>query len=154
MRILTTIHLNDIQKEVLAKTKAAPTPQVAFEEIAGKPERIDDNFASARDALVDLGLLTQGEGALEVTDEGLEVMKDENIVDDMGNFTEEGDELVGRERGKEPAVTQQGGEEGAGMTPGLPAEPQAGGTGFPMEGLELIREMQDRAKILALSTKR
>lgn len=146
--------MNDIQKEVLAKVKAAPTPQVAFEEIAGKPERIDDNFASARDSLTELGLLEQGEGTLEVTDKGLEIMKDENIIDDMGDFTEEGDDLVGKERGKEPAVTQQGAEGGAGMTPGLGPEAQGAEGGLPMEGLDLIREMQERAKILALSTKR
>jgi len=160
MRILTTIHLNDIQKEVLAKTKAAPTPQVAFEEISGKPEQIDDNFAAAKDALVDMGLLTQSDDTLEVTERGIQVMKDENLIDDMGEFTEDGNELVGKERGREPSPEEIAGgpEGGAALGAAGPGAGQGaiGGEagGFPMEGFELIRELQDRARILDLSTRR
>lgn len=124
-RILTTIHLSDIQKEVMAKVKTAPTEQVAWEEISNTASEIDQNFAAARDMLGDLGLLTIGDGELSVTDKGEEVMKDENLVDEMGELTDEGLALADTERGEHPPE---------------------GIEGFPTESLSLLRTIHEDAK--------
>lgn len=115
-RILTTLHLSDIQKEVLAKTKAAPNPQLAWEEVTGAKEATDDNFAAARDTLGNLGLLTVGDGTLEVTDKGLEVMKDAGLTDETGELTDEGQQLAAGDQ-EQPAMPppDEGGEMDMGM---------------------------------------
>ncbi len=106
-RILTTIHLSDIQKEVLAKVKAAQSPQMAWETIQRSSANIDNNFAAARDVLGNLGLLKVGEDEIEVTDKGLEVMNDENLTDEMGEMTDEGRQLADIDRSEKPAPAGQ-----------------------------------------------
>lgn len=93
-RILTTLHLSDIQKQVLAKVKASPNPQIAWEEISSAANDVDENYAAARDILADLGLLQVGEGTIDLTDKGLQSLKDANLVDDMGELTDEGTKLA------------------------------------------------------------
>lgn len=141
-RILTTVHLSDLQKEVLAKVHAAPTPQVAWEEISGAAAIVDDNLAAARDVLGNLGLMVVGDGTLEVTPNGEEVMKDENLIDDMGELTEQGQELAGINR--DAGEQKPGGEE-------QPApEPEMGGEedlGLPMESLTLLRSIHEDAEV-------
>ena len=112
-RILSTIHLSDIQKEVLAKVKAAPNSHMAWEVIQNTESSIDDNFAGARDALADLGLLDVQDGTVEITQLGQEQMTKENITDETGELTDSGNELAGQDRNeiKDPAA-QQGGDMG------------------------------------------
>ena len=153
-RVLTTLHLSDIQKEVLCKVKASANPQLAWEEISGAADTVDDNFATSRDLLGNLGLLTVGDGTLEVAEQGEQVMKDENLTDESGELTEEGRALADIPRGEgekqEQAAAQApapGGEEDMGM--GMP--PEGGGEeemGLPLESLKLIRSLQDEAELV------
>lgn len=138
-RILTTIHLSDIQQEVLAKVKAAPTPHVAWSTIAVSAEAFDQNFAAARDVLGNLGLLNVGDGTLEITDKGLEVMNDENLTDEMGELTDQGRALADIPRDEAP--TQQN-------VPSAeqPASDQELG-GLPMESMTLVRAINENANL-------
>jgi hypothetical protein len=85
--MLNSVRLNDNQKRVIAKIVAAPTPKVAAEEISNGV-----NITQARDALVDLGLVmfTLNDHA-ELTDKGQQVAQEENLVDDGGQLTPEGE---------------------------------------------------------------
>lgn len=78
------------QKTVLCKTKAAPTPQVAAREISR-----GQNLLAARDMLVRLGLLTVEDNEANVTAEGEEVMRNQNLLDENGELTPEGAKLAG-----------------------------------------------------------
>lgn len=139
-RILTTIHLSDIQKETLAKVKAAASPEMAWETIYKGPDDTDNNMAGARDVLGDLGLLTIGEGTIELTSKGEDVMRGANLLDDMGELTDEGRELAGRGTDEKstaappPATPPMGGAEG-----GLPPLDQ--NNPFPMESLQLFNSV-------------
>ncbi len=73
------------QKIVLSKTKAAATPQVAASEISK-----DRHLVTARNMLVRLGLLALGDNKAIVTQQGEEVMKAQNLIDETGSLTPEG----------------------------------------------------------------
>jgi hypothetical protein len=124
-RILTTIHLSDIQKEVLAKVFASPTPHVAWSELLDVSSEIESNVSSARDTLGNLGLLYVGDGELKVTDRGREVMREENLIDEIGELTEDGQRYASIDR----------------QAPKSPSQ------GLPMESLQLIRSIHDQATL-------
>ncbi len=104
-RIITTLHLSDIQKEVLAKIKAAQNPHMAFEVIQSVNSDIDNNFVSARDTLGNLGLLYVADGELEITEKGEEEMTRENLTDETGALTEFGQQLATIDRSEKPALS-------------------------------------------------
>ena len=102
MKVLPTVTLTSNQKRVLAKIFASPTPKVAGEEIAG-----DENLAAARDQLGKLGAIEFISGEASVTEKGEQLAKDENIVDDAGQLTPDGEQLAhttagGKEEKDEP----------------------------------------------------
>lgn len=148
-RILTTIHLSDLQKEVLSKVMAAPNAHVAWSELLDSAESIDDNIAAARDVLGNLGLLKVGDGVLEVTDKGIEVMTDENLIDETGQLTELGRQLaqIDRDQPQQPGTQYS-------TPPGDTADvpPPPGGNeelgGLPMESLSLLRTINEQAEIV------
>lgn len=137
-RVLTTLHLSDVQKEVLAKVKAAPTPHVAWSDVIAADRYWDGNFASARDTLGNLGLLEVGDGELELTDKGTEVMKDENLVDETGELSQQGKELASIDREAKP---EQPEAMPNGAEPDVMAQDDAE---FPMESLKLIRQINEK----------
>jgi len=143
--IITTVHLTDIQKEVLCKISASPTPQVAYETLSQVPSSVSDNYATARDTLEHIGLISVLEGTVEVTDKGREVMRDENLIDDTDELTELGQQLAdaNTEKAKEQPPQQSASPEG--MAPGglPPMEDQMGGMG--LESLQLMRAINARA---------
>lgn len=77
------------QKAVLSKTVAAATPQVAASEISK-----DQHLLTSRDMLVKLGLLTVQDNQAEVTPQGIEIMRNQNLLDDAGNLTPEGEKYA------------------------------------------------------------
>lgn len=143
-RILTTVHLSDIQKEIMAKVKVAPTEQVAWEEISKAASDIDQNFASARDMLGNLGLLYVGDGELSVTDKGEKVMQDENLVDETGELTDDGLALADIERAERPEQPEAppNGLE----LPGDEVPPPEGIEDFPAESFQLLRAVNEDVK--------
>jgi len=84
-RVLSTVHLSDMQSVVLSKIIAAATPQTAFETINN-----GRNLVGARDELQRLGLITVMNGTASVTDKGQQVMQAENLVSDTGELTDRG----------------------------------------------------------------
>ena len=89
MKVLDTVKLSDTQKRVLAKVIAAPTPRLAAEELSG-----DVNLVAARDMLLDLGLLQIVQGHASLTDKGRHVAREENIADESGGLTADGEEFA------------------------------------------------------------
>jgi hypothetical protein len=73
-RVLTTIHLTDTQKKILALIDQAPSDAAA-----GMAVSTDRQVAANRDTLVDLGLITYSDGRATITDKGREIMSDENV---------------------------------------------------------------------------
>ena len=88
--------LSIAQKTVLTKTLSAPTEKVAGEEISKNPKLV-----TARDMLTQYGLLDydKSTGKAKVTDKGLEIMKEENLIDEMDELTPEGEKFAFPEEG-------------------------------------------------------
>ncbi len=84
-RVATIISPTNTQKAVLTKIKSAPTPEVAATEISK-----GNHLLTARDMLVKLNLITVDNNKAEITSQGEDVMKNQNLVDDMGELTDEG----------------------------------------------------------------
>lgn len=139
-----TIHLSDTQKSVLATVKAAPTPQLGFEALMKSPEDIDDNVTAARDTLADLGLITLGDGTIELTDEGEQVMQDENLTDETGELTPDGQALVITDKETEPATEP---EMGMGMGSDMGGMPPLNMSHtFTFGSLTLLKETHQLSK--------
>lgn len=88
-QILTTIRLSGTQKAVLTKIIASSTEEQAYEQISD-----GRNLVAARDILKKLGLIEFEEGSATVTDTGKQVMKDENLLDDSDQLTDEGQQFA------------------------------------------------------------
>lgn len=89
MKQLDTITLTSNQKRVIAKILAAPTPSVAGEEISG-----DQNLVGARDQLAKIGAIQFIGGEATLTDVGERLAREDNIVDDNGELTSDGEKLA------------------------------------------------------------
>ena len=84
-----TAILNDTQKAVLIITYIAPTPEVAFSNSSAS-----ENLSTARDTLIKLGALTLRNNALELTPRGSSMLKYHNLIDDMGEITEDSQAIL------------------------------------------------------------
>lgn len=86
-QVLTNIRLSHAQKFVLAKlTLPNLTPLTAYEHIStGK------NIVANRDILIKLGMVKVGQNEAEITEKGTQALQNENLIDDMGNLTEQGE---------------------------------------------------------------
>ena len=114
-QILTTIRLSSVQKEVLTKIIAAPSEELAYEQISD-----GRNLVAARDILAKLKLIEFTEGSATVTDSGKKVMKDENLIDDSDQLTPDGEQFVQAQNASDTQKPQAGAE---------PTEPAAGAAG-------------------------
>lgn len=85
IKAVETVRPTDNQKRVLAKILASPTATVAANEMIGS-----QNMIAARDMLMKLGLITVSNGDASVTDRGVRVATEENLIDDSGALTPEG----------------------------------------------------------------
>lgn len=155
-RIIQSVHLSDYQARVMLMAHQAQTPELAFAEYGGVDERIRPNLLTARETLAKIGLLEIGQNSIAVTEKGMEVMKDEYLIDDMGEVTDKGHEILQTEEKEEPTPSDTPGDEMNDMPPGGAemANVSAGGemettpgSGFPAEG-SIFRHINDLAKIL------
>jgi len=90
-KFINSLALTLNQKTVMAKITAAPTEKVAAEDISH-----GTNLVSARDMLVRMGMIEFKEAqSASLTDKGRKLAQDENIVDDSGSLTADGQKLVG-----------------------------------------------------------
>lgn len=102
MRLLTAVHPTDNQKRVLALIANAATPSVAAQSIS-----TDANLVAARNMLMKLGAITFSNGEAEMTDRGTKVATDENIIDQSGQLTPAGQQLVGSDTQGQPKKDQE-----------------------------------------------
>lgn len=154
--ILTTIRLSGVQKSVLAKIVAAATPEVGYEQISN-----GRNFVAARDILKKLGLIDFSEGTASMTEAGNKVMKDENLMDDTGQLTSDGQSYVEAETPNDIKKPQAGTADpladpeamGAEDDLGLDGEEGAGdedpfSLDEPMESISLIQKANKSVRLL------
>lgn len=88
-RVLTNLRLTDHQKAVLTRAKIAQTPRVATDNTSK-----NTSMVAARNQLAKLGLITFDGTNTEVTPQGEQLMKDEALIDDMGELTQAGTEVA------------------------------------------------------------
>lgn len=79
------------QKCVLAAIYAAPTPELAYDAMTGS-----DNVSEAGKQLRGMGLIMVDSiaGRAGVTDSGQTMLANNNLIDDIGELTEEGQKCV------------------------------------------------------------
>lgn len=87
----TTSRLTNTQKSVLLSIYTAATPEMAYEAMTGS-----DNVAQAGQQLRSMGLINVDSSGSRagVTDTGQEALTNNNLVDDTGQVTEEGQQMV------------------------------------------------------------
>ncbi len=89
-RVLKNVRLTKHQKAIIAMIVAAPEGIVPDEDISK-----DRNHVAARDTLFKVGLIDKSaDNEYSVTEKGMDVAKEENIVNDMGSLTPEGEKFA------------------------------------------------------------
>jgi hypothetical protein len=88
-RILTNIRLTVHQKAVLTRTKVADSGRIATDNTSKNTQ-----MTTAREQLAKLGLITFNGVETTVTDQGIQLMKDESLIDDAGELTDSGNEVA------------------------------------------------------------
>jgi len=88
-RTLTTVRLTDNQKKVMTMIISSATDKLAAENISTGRQMI-----TARDILVKLKLIEFRDGYAALTQDGEQLMKDSNLIDDMGELTDEGSKFA------------------------------------------------------------
>jgi len=78
-------NLNNNQKGLLISIFSSATPRQAYETSTGTP-----NATSAKNDLLRFGLIAQNDDGLVITQKGNEALLSNNLVDDMGVITDEG----------------------------------------------------------------
>lgn len=85
---LDTVRLTKNQKKVMTRIVSAldgdNPAQAAREASKGR------SMLAARDILISLKLITADDREAAVTEEGEKIMRDQNLIDDMGELTDEG----------------------------------------------------------------
>ena len=88
MHLLNTLRPSLYQKQVIARIIGAATPKLAAAAVTANRTLI-----SARDTLVKLGAVTVMNDTVNLTDKGMQLATDENIVDASGSLTDVGTKL-------------------------------------------------------------
>lgn len=89
-RMVNLTRLTQNQQKVMAKILAAPTPLTAYDEISR-----GESLIAARDILQKLGMIDVDEDkSATITDKGMSILKSMNIVDDMGQLTDAGQNMA------------------------------------------------------------
>lgn len=88
-RVLPAVHLTSHQKGLLVRIFVAPNRTVRDEEISQS-----QNMVGARYLLMKLNLIHNQNGQIGLTKSGIQIMRDENIIDGSGNLTETGKQYI------------------------------------------------------------
>lgn len=155
-RIIQSIHLSEYQARVMLVVQQAESPELAFVELGNQDPRIEQNLLGARDALSKIGLIEMTDSSLTVTEQGEQVMRDEFLIDESGQPTEKGNEILQRNTDEKPPEEQGPADtppEDMGAGGGAMAPPSTGGEmetsqgdGFPAEG-SIFRHIHDLSKL-------
>ena len=88
-RILTNIRLTDHQKAVLTRVKIAQSPRIATDNT-----KKNTSMDAAREQMIRLGLIAFDGTNTTITPQGEQLLKDESLIDDMGELTPDGQEAA------------------------------------------------------------
>jgi len=152
-RILHSVNLSEIQSKLLLVVKIAETPEMAFEELSKQAPETSGNIAGARDVLIKLGMIEVTDNQVLVTSKGEEIMRDEYLIDEMGEPTEKGEALLQTGQKKvQPGPSGPTDNAEPGPTPGPMASgggeaETSPGDGFPAE-TSIFVQVHDLSKIL------
>lgn len=142
-KVLTNVHLSNSQKLVMAKIKAS-----ANSNVAGEQARNSTNMAAAQQTLAKLGLIVVDSSGAALTDKGIKTMSDENLVDDSGAFTPEGQKFADAKDLNDLAKVDKA------QPPAEPKAPDTDGDGqgdAPLgESLSLFKDINAMAKVYEL----
>lgn len=138
-RVITNLRLTDFQKKVLTKVHVSPTETVAGEEISQSR-----NLVAARRLLVRLGLVNYIDGKATVTDDGMRVMREENLIDEMGELTDEGRKYAFDEEDQQTEPTE--------MPPAAPnqgpaVEPEGQAGPLQMASFDLLKTIANKVSL-------
>jgi len=90
VQILTNIQLSQAQKLILSKLMLPEkTPLTSYEQVT-----TGENMVANLDTLVQLGMVIVGNNAAEITQKGIDAAKNENLVDEMGTLTQDGEKYA------------------------------------------------------------
>lgn len=89
MGIKNNIILSKTQRKVIAEIIASPSPRIVFDKLLGNP-----NDIAARDFLKRKKLIKVTNNGITMTDLGIQLAKEENIIDDSERLTPEGEALA------------------------------------------------------------
>ena len=155
-RVIQSVHLSDYQARVMLIAHQAQTPELAFAELGSQEKTIEPNLLGARDTLAKIGLIEVGQNYISITPKGEEVMRDEYLIDDSGQVTERGNEILGQSvednhpaqggPSDTPADNMAGTDMGP-TTAGGEMETTPGETGMPMEN-SIFRQVHDLSKLI------
>lgn len=85
----SNLSLTNMQKGVLLSIKISATANQAYEITSGA-----ENVIEAREVLENMGLITLSGKEVNLTQEGEEALISKNLIDDMGEVTEEGQKML------------------------------------------------------------
>lgn len=97
--------LTDTQKLVLVNVYAAATPEMAYDTVTGAP-----NLVAARNQLRASGLIVVDDQSSRagITDQGQVALSNNNLIDDTGQLTEEGNTLLQSTQQEKRMYTNEG----------------------------------------------
>lgn len=86
-RTIGNVLLSEAQKFILTKLLLPnSTPLLGYQNIS-----VGKNIVANRDVLVKLGMITLGDKEAEITEAGIEALRNEGLVDDSGQLTDLGE---------------------------------------------------------------
>ena len=88
-RTMTTVRLTENQKRVMTTIVSSATEKLAAENIS-----TGRGMITARDILVKLELIVADDTSAALTSAGEQLLKDYNLIDEMGELTEEGSKFA------------------------------------------------------------
>ena len=153
-RVLHSLKLSQYQSKLLLMAKTAQTPEIAAEQLSHEDEATRGNLVGAKQQLLKMGLIEATPNSITVTPKGVQVMKDEFLIDDSEQPTEEkGKPILDQAQQKEPTSPPPTPGQEAPAGPG-PAAPEGGGgemetsdAGMPAEG-SIFKMIHDLSKLL------
>ena len=91
----TNVRLTDTQKSVLLSIYAAPTTETAYDTTTGS-----ENVSQARQQLRSMGLVAVDDNSNRagVTDAGQTALANNNLIDDTGQLTDEGQQVLDQQQ--------------------------------------------------------
>lgn len=99
MRLLNTVRPTHHQKLVMAIVATAATPKAAIDRILGNTQLV-----AARDMLAKLGAVTFAGDHIDLTDAGMQLARDEALIDDAGQPTPNAEQIVNGAQSQSPAA--------------------------------------------------